>query len=155
SGFYVTAGLRYDIPSSGSAGTLAAAAGAVNATSLGSVWARRTRQSDGLFDASLLSPFTLGADGAGMFSSSTASVNVAANGQAFTTSGVGTVDRTSYELYFGARMMPESGTGVFLNPQGVLNAASFAPPGYPISPGGVVTLYGNGFGNQNLTAGSL
>ena len=52
-------------------------------------------------------------------------------------------------------MPPQSGTGVFLNPQGVLNSASFAPPGYPISPGGFVALYGTGLGTTAATAGSL
>jgi len=154
-GFYVTGGMRYDIPSSGPGERLTASVGAVNATALGSVWSRRTHQSDGLFDAAFLSTFTLAADGSGMFSSASGSLDVASTGQVFTTSGVATMGSNSYELYFGARMIPQSGTGVFLNPQGVLNAASFAPPGYPISPGGVVTLYGNGFGNQNLTAPAL
>jgi adhesin/invasin len=79
-------------------------------------------------------------------------VNVAAAGQVFSTSGVGAVDSSSYEIYFGARMPAQSGAGVFLNPQGVLNAASFAPPGSPVSPGGFVTLFGSGLAGQTATA---
>jgi uncharacterized protein (TIGR03437 family) len=52
-------------------------------------------------------------------------------------------------------LAPQSGSGVFLNPQGVLNAASFAPPGYPISPGGVMTLFGTGFPATTVTASTL
>jgi uncharacterized protein (TIGR03437 family) len=156
SGFYQAAGLRYDLPSDRSSARFAAGVGAVNATSLGSIWARRLRQSDGfVFDASSLLAYTLGTDGSGAFSSITGHINVGSTGQVFTTSGVDALKTTTYELNFGIRMLSQSGTGVFLNPQGVLNAASFAPPGYPLSPGGVVTLYGSGFGNQNVTATTL
>jgi uncharacterized protein (TIGR03437 family) len=154
-GFFVAAGMRYDAPGSFPGGRLASTVGAVNATALGSVWARRTRQSDGLFDASQLLTYNLNADGSGSFVSTTGHVNVASSGQNFVATGVDTIGVNSYEFYFGSRMPAESGTGVFLNPQGVLNAASFAPPGYPLSPGGVVTLYGSGFGSQNVTASSL
>jgi len=37
-----------------------------------------------------------------------------------------------------------AGTGVFLNPQGVLSAASFAPAGNPIAPGEFIALVRNG-----------
>jgi hypothetical protein len=52
SGLYFGAGMRYDTAPA----RLTAAVGSVNATSLGSVWARRTKQSDGLFDSSPLIP---------------------------------------------------------------------------------------------------
>jgi uncharacterized protein (TIGR03437 family) len=78
-------------------------------------------------------------------------VNVAASGNLYSTSGVDVVDSFSYELSFGVRMPTQTGTGVFLNPQGVLNSANFAL-GYPISPGGFVTLFGSGFGTQTATA---
>ena len=41
-------------------------------------------------------------------------------------------------------MAPLSGTGVFLNPQGVVNGFSYAPAGNPIAPGEFVTLFGTG-----------
>src|SRR6185369_4960358 len=78
-------------------------------------------------------------------------VNVSTTGQTFATSGVDISNSNSYELYFGARMPTQSGTGVFLDPQRVLNAANFAL-GYPLSPGSYVALFGTGFGSQNLTA---
>ena len=49
-------------------------------------------------------------------------------------------------------MLPQSAPGVFLDPQRVLNAASFAPAGYPVSPGGFITLFGSGLGTQAATA---
>jgi uncharacterized protein (TIGR03437 family) len=147
-GFFFTAGMRFDADRS----RFTAAAGAVNVTSAGAVWARRTRQSDGLFDASTLATYSLGADGSGPYLSTTGKVNVGASGQVFTSSGVSVVETASYELYFGARMPPQSGSGVFLHPQGVLNAASFAPPGAPVSPGGFVTLFGSGLAAQPADA---
>ncbi len=149
SGFYWAAGLRFDtLPA-----RLSGVSGAVNAVGNGSsVWARRTRQSDGLLDAAPLITYQLGSDGSGAFVSTAGHVNVASTGQTFATSGVDIFDSSSYELYFGTKFVPQSGTGVFLNPQGILNSASFAPPGYPLSPGGLMTLFGSGFGTQNGTA---
>ena len=120
----------------------------------GSVWARRTRQSDGLFDAAVLLTYSLGADGSGTYQSTAGHVDLASTSQTFTTSGVDIGNSNSYELYFGARMPTTSGSGVFLDPQRVLNAANFAL-GYPLSPGGFVALFGTGFGTQNVTAPRL
>jgi uncharacterized protein (TIGR03437 family) len=154
-GFFQAAGLRYDIPSGSTPARLTSTVGAVNATGAGTVWARRTRQSDGLFDASTLITYALGADGSGNWTSATGRVSVASTGQTFATTGIATARSNTYELYFGSQLIPQSGTGVFLNPQGVLNAASFAPPGYPISPGGFVTLFGTGLGTQTTSASAF
>jgi uncharacterized protein (TIGR03437 family) len=79
-------------------------------------------------------------------------VTLASGGARFATSGVDVADSLSYEIYFGAAMPAQSGSGVFLNPQGIFNAASFAPPGDPVAPGEFITLYGSGFGTQSATA---
>ena len=146
-GFYYNAGFRFDADRS----RFTAVTASVNATSLGAVFGRRTRQSDGLFDASTVATYALGADGSGPFTSTPGRVNVGSTGTIFSTSGVDVTDSFSYELSFGTRMPPQSGTGVFIDPQRVLNGASFAL-GYPVSPGGFVTLFGSGFGTQTLTA---
>jgi uncharacterized protein (TIGR03437 family) len=150
-GLYYAAGMRYDTSSA----RLAAVVGAVNATSLGAVWSRRTRQTDGLFDATPLITYTLGADGGGNYTSAQGKVDVAVNSQTFTTSGVDVARSLSYELYFGVRMPPQSGTGVFLHPQGIYNAATFAPAGAPVSPGGFVTMFGSGFPAQSAKAAAF
>ena len=145
-GLFYAGGLRYD-----SAPTrLTGVAGSVNAAS-GSIWSRRTHQSDGTFDASLLIGYSLAADGSGTLLTG-GHVDVAATNQAFSTSGVDVVSSTSYELYFGVAMPPQTGTGVFLHPQGIFNAASYAPAGYPVSPGGFITMYGSGFPAQSAAA---
>jgi uncharacterized protein (TIGR03437 family) len=148
-GFYYAAGMRYDTQPA----RLTAVVGSVHADGAGdSVWARRTKQTDGLFDSSPLITYGLNADGSGVWSSAPGHVNVDVDTTTFASSGVDVFSSTSYEIYFGALLAPQSGTGVFLNPQGVLNAASFAPPGYPISPGGVMTLFGTGFPATAVTA---
>jgi uncharacterized protein (TIGR03437 family) len=139
SGLFFTAGLRYDT----SPARITSVTGAVNATSSGSVWSRRTHQSDGTFDASPLIAYSLTPDGSGVFPRAGGHLNIAASGDAFSTSGVDVVSSTSYELYFGVRMPPQSGQGVFLHPQGVYNSGSYAPAGYPLSPGGFITMFGN------------
>ncbi|HXP87700.1 MAG TPA: hypothetical protein VN841_23405 [Bryobacteraceae bacterium] len=150
-----TAGMRYDTSIGPAGARVAAVAGSVNVAAGNSIWARRTRQSDGLFDASPLIAYSLGGDGSGLLTSTPGHVNVASTGQTFVTTGVDIFDSTSYELYFGTHLLPQSGTGVFVNPQGVLNGASFAPPGYPVSPGGLITLFGTGLGTQTAQAQSL
>ncbi|HUG81279.1 MAG TPA: IPT/TIG domain-containing protein [Bryobacterales bacterium] len=47
-------------------------------------------------------------------------------------------------LFIAIRMPAFSGEGVFLNPLGVVNGASFAPPTFPIAPGTLVALVGTG-----------
>jgi uncharacterized protein (TIGR03437 family) len=143
--------MRFD----GSRNRLSGVVGGVNATSLGAVWGRRTRQSDGLFDASTLATFSLTGDGSGQLTSTPGHVEVASTGETFTTSGVDITDSATYELSFGMRLPPQTGPALFLDPTGALNGATFAPPGSPVSPGGILTLFGTGFGTQTMTAPTL
>ncbi|HLX44637.1 MAG TPA: hypothetical protein VKR43_14425, partial [Bryobacteraceae bacterium] len=154
SGFYFAAGMRYDTPSLDFPNArLAAVSGSVHANADGnSIWARRTRQSDGLFDAAPLITYNLGVDGSGAQTSTTGHVDLASTAKTFVTSGVDVADSPSYEIYFGSLMPPQSGTGVFLNPQGIFNTGSFAPPGFPIAPGEFLTMFGTGFGSQSVSA---
>ena len=50
----------------------------------------------------------------------------------------------SHGLFFGVRMPEISGEGVFLSPLGVVDAASFAPPTYPVSGGTLISAFGSG-----------
>jgi uncharacterized protein (TIGR03437 family) len=156
-GLYFAAGMRYDTPSPVFPNArLAAVSGAVHGNGDGnSIWARRTRQSDGLFDAAPLITYNLGPDGSGTETSATGHVDLASTANTFATSGVDVANSLSYEIYFGSLMPPQSGTGVFLNPQGIFNTGSFAPAGYPIAPGEFVTMYGTGFGTQSLSTAAF
>ena len=63
-------------------------------------------------------------------------------------------DTTGYEIGFGSAYPAFSGTGVFVNPYGVVNAASNAPGGAPISPGEFVTVFGSNLAAATLQAGA-
>ncbi len=45
-------------------------------------------------------------------------------------------------IFFGARAPTLSGPGVFVNPLGIVNGASFAMPPFPIAPGAIIALFG-------------
>ena len=65
---------------------------------------------------------------------------LADNGQVFIASGT----QGLYSLMIGFAAPQFSGSGVFLNPIGVVNGASFAPITNPIAPDEIVTLFGSG-----------
>ncbi|MGH7751186.1 MAG: hypothetical protein ACREN5_00080, partial [Gemmatimonadales bacterium] len=48
----------------------------------------------------------------------------------------------AYGVFFAVRAPSFSGTGVFLDPNGVVNGASFSPAPNPISPGLIASLFG-------------
>jgi len=52
-------------------------------------------------------------------------------------------DFTGYEIQFLVAIPAVSGAGVFVNPQGVVNAASNVPAGDAISPGEFIAIYGS------------
>jgi uncharacterized protein (TIGR03437 family) len=71
---------------------------------------------------------------------------------------VGTGSGGNYVFVVYAKSVPMSSTGagaVFLNPQGIVNAANNVPFTAQVSPGEVVTLYGSGFSNQTATTPGL
>ncbi|MGH9663010.1 MAG: hypothetical protein ACRD9L_01125, partial [Bryobacteraceae bacterium] len=127
SGQFWGAGLQF------SSGRFSAFTGSVNATGKGSaIWYSRVRQPEGTLDFSPLHPYSLTPDGSG--TALAGSVAVASTGNAFAGSGVAAGYSSNYEIYLGMRMPAQSGSGVFLNPQGIFNAASFAPAGNPVAP---------------------
>ncbi len=58
----------------------------------------------------------------------------------------------TFAVVFGEAIPSLTGPGVFVNPQGVVNAASNAPVGNPISPGEFIAIYGSGLASQTLVA---
>lgn len=58
----------------------------------------------------------------------------------------------SFNIVVAERIPSETGAGVFVNPQGVVNAASNAPAGEPISPGEFIAIYGSGLAGSTVTA---
>jgi uncharacterized protein (TIGR03437 family) len=106
-------------------------------------WSRRINALDaGAFDFTGANRYTLTPDGSGTVE--LARVALGAGGRAFLGSSLSADDATAFEIYFGVQMASLTGTGVFLNPQGITSAASFFPPGTPIAPGEFVALFGTG-----------
>ena len=138
-GLYYSSGLRVaeSNPSSFS--------GAVNGLGTGkAVWSRRVRLPEGVVDSTAVNDYTLAADGTGSILVNRFAVS--AGGNAFVSAGVSFVDSDSYEIVIGTKSRSLSGPGVFLNPVGIVNGASFAPVGNPIAPGQFIGLFGTGMG---------
>jgi uncharacterized protein (TIGR03437 family) len=56
-----------------------------------------------------------------------------------------------YSLQVGTHAATFSGSGVFLNPIGVVNAASFQPITASLAPGELITLYGTGLASTSMS----
>ena len=143
---YFGAGLRID------SSAVAGYSGAVAARGQGKLtWTKRFKAlAAGAFDYTGVNSYALGADGTGTVDLT--QVAVGAAGTAFAGAAISSTDPGAYEIYLGVQSPTLAGTGVFLSPLGVVNAASSAPAGNPISPGEFVTLYGTGLAKSNQTA---
>jgi uncharacterized protein (TIGR03437 family) len=113
-------------------------------------WSRRLRTNNGPMDVTDVTPYTVGANGSGTLLDNL--VAVSSNGQLFLGSGLAASDTIRYELFFGVQAPSVSGSGMFLNPQGVFNVFSFAPAGNPIAPGEFINIYGTGLPAKNANA---
>lgn len=143
------AGLRVD------PNAVAGYSGALSTRGSGKLtWSKRFKalgaDGKGTVDFTGTNSYTLGQDGNGTADFSQVALGGA--GKAFAGAAIHSNDPGAYEIYFGVQVPALAGTGVFLNPLGVVNAASSAPPGNPISPGEFVTLYGTGLAKSTQTA---
>jgi uncharacterized protein (TIGR03437 family) len=139
SGLYFGAGLKIENSRP------ASFAGAVSSQGGGrAVWSRRVRVPEGNTDSTAVNAYTLANDGVGSMLNNRFVLGSAGN--VFIAAGTSFVNTDNYEIFVGIKTRPLSGTGVFLNPAGVLNGASFAPTGNPIAPGQFVALFGTGLG---------
>ena len=127
--------------------------GAANANGSGKlVSSRRVRQLEGVLDFTGGSDYSITADGSGSVQSNRLAIG--SSGNSYVVSGVGITDSNSYEIGFGIRATAAiSGAATFyINPQGVVNAASFAPVGAPVSPGEFISIFGAGFATATTVA---
>jgi uncharacterized protein (TIGR03437 family) len=144
-----TAGLRYESQASqqpwiSHAGSLAA--GGAGSTTF---YRRLNAFGAGSSDFTAADPYAV--NSTGLLTVELSQVGLGAGGT-FVGSAIDPSDPGAFEIYFGAPMIPLSGSGAFLSPVGVLSAASFAPAGNPISPGEFVALFGTGLAPGNQTA---
>jgi uncharacterized protein (TIGR03437 family) len=144
------AGLRFN--TFGPAVDVTGYSGAVAARGAGTLtWTKRIKALGfGAFDFTGINAYSLKGDGSGTVELS--QTGLGAGGKAFVSSAISASDPTAFEISFGIQMTPVTGTGVFLNPQAVVSAASFAPAGNPISPGEFIALFGSGLARSTQTA---
>jgi uncharacterized protein (TIGR03437 family) len=127
-------------------------AGAVNATGTGrAVWSRRSRLPEGNSELTAVNDYSIAADGSG--SILTQRLAISQDGNLAVGIGTSLMDTDNYEVYVAIKTRALSGSGVFINPVGVVNGASFAPVGSPIAPGQFLSLFGANLGpNPGLIA---
>lgn len=153
-GNYWAAGIRTDSSEMPPAVSFSGAVSSQGAGNL--IWSRRLNALGfGSSDFTAVNQYTLNPDGSGAVLADAVAlsqVGLGAGGKAFVSSAISSSDPNAYEIDFGVAMKPVSGSGIFLNPQAVYNAASFAPAGTPISPGEFITLYLTGIPKTSETA---
>jgi len=146
--YFWNAGLRFE--SSGNASAYTGSLYADGASNL--TFTRREHQLQPAgavtYDFTGAQTFTLGNSGVG--TAELTSVAVGAGGAGFAGAADNTSDATGYEIYLGMERPALSGTGVFLNPLGVLNGAGFAPAIDSICPGEYVALEGTNLALSTL-----
>jgi len=148
SNLYFGAGLKFDSLRP------AAYAGTANSSGAGKlVWSRRSRQLEGVIDVTAATNYQLGADGAGALDTNRIALGI--NSAAFLGNGVSLTNSGDYEIFLGVKAPPITGTGVFVNPQGIVNAAGFSPFGNPISPGEFITIFGTGLAASTVSTTTL
>ena len=153
SGLFYTGGLRYDARN-GTSGGYVGSANAVPSLSSVATYQRYHRV------AAVLSAFDYsGFDAMGLNSNGTytfgplLTLGLGPNGRSFVDADVAsTADPRGFSLDFGIAAVALSGTGVYINPQGVLNAASLSPTGGPIAPGEFITIFGSGLADAQTVA---
>lgn len=119
------------------------------------IWSRRLKVLGvGNVDFSGVNSYALNANGSGTAELAQVALGGGTTGTAFIGSIVNPGDAAGYEIYFGIQMPAVTGTGVWINPQGVINPTSFSPTGSPVAPGDFIRLYGSGWAatSQSATA---
>jgi len=112
-------------------------------------WSKRLQETGGALDITTVTGYKINSDSSGAILDN--NIAVSANGAVFIGSGLTTLSTDRYELFIGVRAPtvgatapPITGTGMFLNPQGIANVFSFAPAGNPIAPGEFIVIFGTG-----------
>ena len=116
-------------------------------------WSKRLKAlNQGNLDFTAVNGYSLNADGSGSVPSALMQAALGGQGNLFLLSSIDPGDPGAFEINLGVRMPALSGTGVFLNPLGVVSAASYAPAGNPIAPGEFIAMYGTGLAKSPQVA---
>jgi uncharacterized protein (TIGR03437 family) len=148
SGTMWTSGLRYESAAGqpawiGNVGSLAARLAGAN-----TIYQRLNALGQGTTDFTAADAYSLNTTGS--LTEELSQIGLGTGGT-FVQAAIDPTDPGGFEIDFGVPVTALSGTGVFLNPQGIANAASFAPAGNPISPGEFIALFGAGLAKSTLT----
>jgi uncharacterized protein (TIGR03437 family) len=152
SGGYFTSGLRLQVDPTNP--TSSCYTGGLNSNGTVSLFTRRLRQAavSNTFTFTGSQTYAVGSDASVAAGDYAAGLGVSGLFVESEVSSAG--DNTGYEIDFGSAYPQFSGTGVFINPYGVVNAASNAPGGSPLSPGEFVTVFGSNLASSTLQAGA-
>jgi uncharacterized protein (TIGR03437 family) len=136
-----------------------AASGVLQALGDGrALYSERLHLDASAWDYSFLNYYSVNSDGTGSLTPLGNTLNNMALGPAVNVGGtqrpntvvgaeIGVVNQKSceYGFFFGVRAPDTSaGTGVYIDPAGVVNGASFAPYPSPLSPGAITSVFGSG-----------
>jgi hypothetical protein len=146
-----SAGIRVD---SGGSSYSYAGSYSVNAASSSLISTQRLHETGSTpLNVTEAATYTLAADGTGSVGPSKLSLQ-----QGFLTVGAtngNILDPTGFEIFFGVPMPIVIGSGVFINPQGIFNVASYAPAGDALSPGEFIAIFGSGLIGATTSATAL
>ncbi|MBS1876472.1 MAG: hypothetical protein JSU00_24870 [Acidobacteria bacterium] len=150
SGLYYTAGVDEDNSTAGAA-VLDTFYGAFTASGTGSIYRddRLAYFDSAAYEFAYDTSYSL--DSTGSYSSYYYRYGVGNGGLGFVAVGKGPV----LALSFGVKAPTFSGNGVYLNPTGVVNAASYAPFIGGVARGELITLYGSGLAASTVVSPSL
>ena len=142
-------GLRVD--SAGAAEGYAGAGETIGGVSITSTERLHETGSATALDVTESDSYTVAADGTGSYGPSKIAIGIGGNLMVKANLSA-PLDPTGYEIAFAAASPQPSGTGVFIKPQGVVNAASGAPGVDAISPGEFIAIYGTGLAGATVSA---
>jgi uncharacterized protein (TIGR03437 family) len=149
SGLFYTGGLRYDARYPTTAGYVGASNAIPSLARLAS-YQRAHQIAMNPYDSTGYEPVTLNTDG-----TYTEGFNIAGlgtSGGSFVENNLATQsDLQGFAISFGIQAPPLTGTGVYINPQGILSGATFAPTGGAIAPGEFLSIFGSGLSPDKTT----
>jgi uncharacterized protein (TIGR03437 family) len=157
SGLFFTGGLAWV---SGTGGGFDSYAGSANSGGAGTVLFHQRYHAPGAgntFDFTGSQIYSLLPDGTGGYGLDRIAVGAGGMnpGLAWMAAGTGIASATNYELNIAGVAPGFSGGATFISPAGVVNAASLAPVGSPVSPGEYVSLFGVGLAPAQAQAVSF
>jgi len=147
-GFWLGA-LRVD--STGSGESYAGSGETINGVSITSSERLHETGSTTALDVTESNSYTVAADGTGSYGP--AQIGLGTGGNLMVSANLSAeLDPTGYQIGFAAASPALSGPSVFINPRGVVNAASGAPGVDALSPGEFIAIYGSGLAATTVSS---